>query len=325
MSDVDKLVIQYNVTDARIAEIAEEFKNAEADTPEGYKSVVVGIRCTRELRVETETTRKELKSDALIYGRRVDSEAHRITDALLAIETPLKCLKEAVDSEKARLKREKEEARLEVERKKLEKERAEKEAEERKIRKAEEARLAEEREKLEVERKALEEQRLKQEEAELVAENRRKGEEAVRLRKIDEENAARQRKQDAQDKERREKRLEEDRERAEKQRIEDADQEQRRHDLLTAEREREARDKAEKEVEEKRLEEARIETERVELEQRRLAALPDLDQLRFYVRNLQAVKDPHIASPTGNAVLAQVGRKLDEAAKIVENFAEELK
>jgi DNA repair exonuclease SbcCD ATPase subunit len=323
------------VTDGAIAEIAEKFKDAEAKTPDGYRNVVTGIRCTRELRVEIETRRKELKADAIAYGRKVDGEAKRITQALLDVETPLKLLKEVVDNEKARIKRAAEKKRLAEEREKLEAERAEEKAQEKLLREIEEARLAEERKKLEEERAKFEAERqtaekrafavevkIQQEKLDREHEATAKfeAEEHERQTRLDKE----QQERDARLEEEREKRLAEDRERAENQRIEDEDREHRRRELEALEHERQAREKAEKEAEQKRLEDERRKTELAELEKRRLAALPDVEKLKVYMAALLITKDPLVTSPLGIAVLGQINRKLLEAGAIVEDFMKEL-
>lgn len=307
MSDIESLVVQYSVSDGAIAEIAERFKDAEASTTDGYKNVVAGIRCTRDLRVEVEARRKELKTDALVYGRKVDGEARRITDALLEVENPLKLLKEQVDHEKARAKRDAENKRLKEERQKLEEERATKEAEEKAIREAEEASLAEERKALKAEREKLD------------------AEKRARAAEQNIEDQKRRDRQEAQDKERREKRLAEDLERAEKQRIEEEELEHRRREIEQLDQERRAREKAEKEAEEKRLEGERRKTELAELEKRRQVALPDVDKLKNYTDALLDLSPPPVVSPSGIAVLGQIERKLLEAQKLATDFAEELK
>ena len=102
-------VINYNITNARIAELKIKYQ----DTIE-YSAVSRGISEIRSLRTSVEKKRKELKADALEWGRKVDIEAKRITGMLLEIENPLKALKSKVDEEKARVKAEKD--RLEKER-----------------------------------------------------------------------------------------------------------------------------------------------------------------------------------------------------------------
>ena len=157
-NETEALIVRYDVTDAAIAELAEANKDADASTPDGYRGVVQGIASTRALRVSVEATRKDLKKDALAYGRRVDGEAKRITAALLEIEQPLKELKAGVDDEKARVKREAAEAKLEAQRVELEAMKAERDAviaAERKEIDEERARLAEERRQIEITREAL--------------------------------------------------------------------------------------------------------------------------------------------------------------------------
>jgi hypothetical protein len=69
-----------------------------------------GIAETRALRVEVEEERKSLKAGALEYGRKVDSEAKRITTSLYEIEDPLKTAKAKVDDEREAKRKAKEDA-----------------------------------------------------------------------------------------------------------------------------------------------------------------------------------------------------------------------
>ena len=321
---VEGLVIQYNVTDAAIAEIAEQFKDTDASTPDGYKEAVAGIRCTRELRGEVETRRKELKADALTYGRRVDKEAKRITDSLWAIEHPLKLGKAGVDDAKAKAKREAEEKRVAAERKKLEEERAAKEAEERKARELEEARLAEE-------RKALEAERAKLEEEKRLAEQQTRESNRIAQEKLDAENRERQARLDKEQQERnarlveeRKTREAEDAKRKEKERLEDEDRDRRQRELEKAEGERLAREEAEAKQKREADEAKEREVERLELEKRRQAALPDVEKLEHYAQCLIDVELPHVASPSGGAVLAQMRKKIVEAEAFATEFRQEL-
>lgn len=166
-------MIVYSVTDQGLALLKEELTGLDA--AQDYEACRKGIATCRQLRVEVEKKRKELKADALEYGRKVDGEAKRITAALEAIEQPLQLSKDAVDNEKLRIKREKEEA----EKAKIEAElKAKRDAEEAKLkaeREAEAARLAEERKRLEAEQRALvearraEQARVEAEQAKLLA------------------------------------------------------------------------------------------------------------------------------------------------------------
>ena len=94
-----KPVALYDVTDAAI----EELKNELTGLTE-YNAVSKGIAKVRTLRTRIEATRKQLKADSLAWGRKVDAEAKRITEALEAIEEPLKRLKQQIDEAKEREK-----------------------------------------------------------------------------------------------------------------------------------------------------------------------------------------------------------------------------
>ena len=182
----------YSPTDAAIATLRKDYgalKIAGVDDKEGFDQVHTARMHVRDLRVGIEKRRKELKADALEYGRRIDGEAKRLTALLTPIETLLKEQEDWVAEEKERKKREAEEARRAVLRERMrqlrelgsdllapevevlsddefakalkhaqeqheKRERAK--AEEQARRKAEQERLAEERRKLDAERKQLE-------------------------------------------------------------------------------------------------------------------------------------------------------------------------
>ena len=176
-------LVKYEPTDAAIAELKTRLDATLIDcrTPQGYEAARRGIGECRALRVAVEKKRVALKADALEYGRRVDSEAKRITAMLEAIEDPLQAKKDAIDNEKKRIAQEAEEKRLAAiraeeerliavakaerdalvaeENRKLEEQRAAIRAEQEKLA-AEKARIeaeqAAERAKLEAERKAQE-------------------------------------------------------------------------------------------------------------------------------------------------------------------------
>lgn len=210
--DTSKQLRRYTPTDAAIAKMAESYmpltiKGVE-DT-NGYKLVHAARMDVKARRVEVEKLRKELKADALEYGRQVDSEAKRITALLTPIEDHLakqeeayEAAKEAIrnaerlkaeaeakakaEAEAARLKAEQEAAveKLRIEREKLEAERRAMEAELAKIeaeQAAERARQKAEQDKIDAERRAVE------------AEQKRLADiEAARLRKIEEERIAKE-------------------------------------------------------------------------------------------------------------------------------------
>ena len=102
----------FSVTDAGIAELEAKHRGlvvAHGDK-KGYLALTQAIAEVRTARTDVEKRRKELKQDALDYGRLVDSTAKSITERLEAIEGPLKANKEQIDAENERIKREKEEA-----------------------------------------------------------------------------------------------------------------------------------------------------------------------------------------------------------------------
>lgn len=132
---------------------------------ESYKDGVKAIATCRTLRGKVEQRRKELKADAITFGREVDRVAKDLVALVEATEEPLKARKQAIDDAKAAEKRAAEEARLKAERERLEAEAAEQRA-------AQEAQLKAEREKLEAERAELDRARAELEE--LRAEKKRR-------------------------------------------------------------------------------------------------------------------------------------------------------
>lgn len=104
--------VVFSVTDAGIAELEAKHKGlvvAHGDK-KGYLALTQAIAEVRTARTDVEKRRKELKRDALDYGRLVDSTAKAITERLEAIEGPLKANKELIDAENERIKRQQEEA-----------------------------------------------------------------------------------------------------------------------------------------------------------------------------------------------------------------------
>jgi chromosome segregation ATPase len=155
---ITEALATFSPTDAGIAELAQKAHGIQIGGIEdrtGYDechSVRMEVKNTR---VGIERTRKELKADALKYGRAVDAEAKRITFALLEIEEPLHAQQKLVDAEieaiqNAAAVAEREAAEA-TERARLEAEAAE--------RAAEAAKLAEERKALDAERAAAQAER----------------------------------------------------------------------------------------------------------------------------------------------------------------------
>jgi len=188
-------IVQYDITAEQIEAKRAEYAALTTDTPEGYEKVRKGIAHWRGARTSIEALRKELKRKPLELCRVIDAEAKKLVALIEPIESDLKAKKQAVDDERARIRREKEEARLrEIE----ERIRAEREAEEAKLRaerEAEEARLAKERAALEAEQRKLAEQKAaleaeaarvrREREAVERAEREREAEEARRLAELE--------------------------------------------------------------------------------------------------------------------------------------------
>lgn len=314
-------LVKYSVSDEAIAELREELSGLQAGTKDGYEAIRGGIAKLRTFRTEIEKRRVELKADALEWGRKVDSEAKRLTGLLLAIEEPLKAKKQLVDDEKDRIKREKELAEKAAIEAKIKAEREAEEARLKAIRDAEEAkiredlaRLAEERVKLEAERKQIEEaQRL---ERERVAAEQRKADEARRAEqaKIDAVNREIEAKQRA------------EREAIEAERRKVAEEKAR---LEREEFERQAKIKAEQEAaakaERERVaaEEARVkELERQAAEKARLEAVKsDVEKVRDYGKVIRGLaKPPEVKSREAWRAVNDAYETLMESAEKLESF-----
>ena len=109
MPDLKNQVISYSVTMAQIAKLAKEYKEVPADltVKANYALVKKATSQLRGLRGEVEARRKELKSDALVYGRKVDAAAKEITEKLVEIEEPFATAKKEFDTRIELEKREK--------------------------------------------------------------------------------------------------------------------------------------------------------------------------------------------------------------------------
>lgn len=115
---INTAVIEYSVTEAALEELKAQYPPEaipkDLSIKENYEHVRKGIAHVRGLRSDVEAHRKELKKDALEYGRKVDAAAKKINDKLMAIEAPMKEAKIDYDTEVEIRKRE--EARREEER-----------------------------------------------------------------------------------------------------------------------------------------------------------------------------------------------------------------
>jgi hypothetical protein len=112
------LPVKYNITDTAINKMKTEYmalKVVGVDDSTGCQIVHDARIVVRDHRIAVEKTRKDLKADALEYGRKVDAEAKRITALLEPIESYLQEQEDIVKKEQERIKMEKikaEEARV---------------------------------------------------------------------------------------------------------------------------------------------------------------------------------------------------------------------
>src|ERR1017187_5935877 len=97
---------KFNVTDSVIAKYKQDFMGltiSSLDNTEEIKAVHEARMLMVKKRTEVEKVRKELKADALEYGRTIDAEAKRINALLEPIESHLDLEENKVVEEKARL------------------------------------------------------------------------------------------------------------------------------------------------------------------------------------------------------------------------------
>ena len=105
--------VKYNIADAEIAKMSDHYMFLVVEDEQdkkGFDVVHAARMDVRGKRIAVESTRKELKSSALEYGRTVDSEAKRLTALLEPIEDYLEGQEQVVLVAAERKKKEKEEA-----------------------------------------------------------------------------------------------------------------------------------------------------------------------------------------------------------------------
>jgi len=121
-SDPNFLPVQYNMTEAAIAKLRKEYDPAlipdtEKKGDEGYLVVHEKTMAITKVRTAIEARRKDLKSDALAWGKLVDGKAKELTAIVEEIEGPWRELKVALDEKEAKeaeAEREKEILRIQV-------------------------------------------------------------------------------------------------------------------------------------------------------------------------------------------------------------------
>jgi colicin import membrane protein len=100
--------IRFEVTKAALASMKRRLlplAKKPIESRDDYQAVVKAIAECRTTRTAIEARRQELKAPALEYGRQVDGLAGEITEAIRAIEDPLKEAKAKEDDRKAEEKR----------------------------------------------------------------------------------------------------------------------------------------------------------------------------------------------------------------------------
>lgn len=90
-------LIEYGITEAALAELAEQYKEPDASTDEGYEHCKDGCRELTAVRTAIETRRKDLKAPAINWGRDVDKRAKDIVRRVKEIEAPVRAEKERID------------------------------------------------------------------------------------------------------------------------------------------------------------------------------------------------------------------------------------
>ena len=92
-------IIEYNVTQAAIAELTQEKETLLAASELDYKAIKDAKNRNGKIRIAIEKRRKEYKADALEYGRKVDSKAKESSDPVTAIEDAYKDVLNKRDAE----------------------------------------------------------------------------------------------------------------------------------------------------------------------------------------------------------------------------------
>jgi hypothetical protein len=104
----DTEAIVYPIADNAIAEMSKQYLPLVVkgiDDSKGLAVVHAARMKVAAKRIEIEKVRKGLKEDSLAWGRKVDSEAKRLTALLAPIETHLVAQENKIEAEKARLQK----------------------------------------------------------------------------------------------------------------------------------------------------------------------------------------------------------------------------
>jgi colicin import membrane protein len=102
VAQVTNALAQFDKVGLGLAELEKSYKGVvyQVREKEGMKAAVAARRAIREPRIAVEKLRKEAKAPILALGRKLDSEAERITRALESLENPID---EQIKNEEMRL------------------------------------------------------------------------------------------------------------------------------------------------------------------------------------------------------------------------------
>ncbi len=335
-------IVEYSITDAAIAEMKSMYmglKVLNLDDKEGFKAVHSARMIVKGKRCEVEKRRKELKADALEYGKKVDSEAKRILGLLEPIETHLTNEEEKITKEKERLRAEQEaEEKAKIERRvnalfqygvmlpfadvaaMSEKEFEQKLTLAISVYETEQARIIEEKRRLEEIYRAL--QKAQEEERARLEIIRKKQEmDWLRLDAIQKEQAETNRKIEE------EREALEDAKWAEKERLERKDFEKQAAENARIQAEKEAQEKIEREALEKKEKEAREEAEEAarKLEKIRVESLrPDKEKLVVWAQQISAQTLPQVSDTKAKEIVVNANGALQRIVKQIIKQANEL-
>lgn len=113
---IENAVIELKESDAIIEQLRDEYMAIKVDNPQddaGFKTATTALKRMVRLRNQVEKKRKELKADAVRYGKAVDGEARRLQTLIEPIEAHLKTQADIVRLEQKRLEVEAENKRRE--------------------------------------------------------------------------------------------------------------------------------------------------------------------------------------------------------------------
>jgi len=97
---LENMVVVFSINDARIAELAEDFK--EVDAYEDLEVAKAAKKSLTTMRTALGDAHKEAKADALAYGRRCDAEKNRLLVLIAEIEDPITEQLDAIKNAAAR-------------------------------------------------------------------------------------------------------------------------------------------------------------------------------------------------------------------------------